>query len=258
MFEILKSPVFQSLSKAASDSGFKAWVVGGFVRDLVLDRPTKDIDVMVLGSGVEFAHIFASSIPGEKNVSYFRNFGTAQVKTDDWVIEFVGARKESYNRHSRNPVVENGSMEDDQNRRDFTINSMYLSLNAEDFGTLTDPFNGIEDLKKGIIRTPNNPSITFSDDPLRMLRAIRFATRLKFSIEEKTWQALKDNAHRISIVSQERITDEINGIIACNEPGRGFEMLFDTGLLQLVLPELAAMQGIETTRKFRSNPKRPY
>lgn len=223
----------------------KAWVVGGYVRDSILARETKDIDIVVLGSGVDFAKEFAHALPGEKNVSYFKNFGTAQVKTREWIIEFIGARKESYQRESRNPVVENGTLEDDQNRRDFTINSMYLSLNSSDFGALLDPFNGMQDIQDGIIRTPQEPNITFADDPLRMLRAVKFATRLGYRIEESTYKAISENAERIKIVSQERITEELNGIIACDKPSSGFEILFDTGLLKIIFPELAAMQGVE-------------
>ncbi|MCC7297019.1 MAG: HD domain-containing protein, partial [Bacteroidia bacterium] len=242
----LTEPVFKILAETVAQSGLQAWVVGGYVRDRVLGRDTKDIDIVVIGNGVEFAQTFAKSLQEEKHVSYFKNFGTAQVKTRDWVIEFIGARKESYQRDSRKPLVENGSLEDDQNRRDFTINSMYFSLNPEDFGELLDPFNGLQDLSDGIIRTPQDPNVTFSDDPLRMMRAIRFATRLGFKIEEKTYQAICENAHRISIVSQERITDELNGIIMCDKPSIGFELLFDTGLLKEFFPELVAMQGIET------------
>lgn len=242
----LSEPIFKILAQAAKKTGVKAWVVGGYVRDSILKRETKDIDVVVLGSGVAFAQIFAKELPGDKNVSYFKNFGTAQVKTRDWIIEIIGARKESYQRDSRKPMVEDGSLQDDQNRRDFTINSMYFSLNEEDFGDLMDPFNGMQDLHDGIIRTPQEPNITFTDDPLRMLRAIRFATRLHFKIEENTYKAISENAHRISIVSQERITEELNGIILCEKPGAGFSMLFDTGLLQIIFPELTAMQGVET------------
>lgn len=222
------------------------WVVGGFVRDLMLGNPTKDIDIVVLGSGVEFAEKVAHALPGEKHVSFFKNFGTAQIKTNDYIIEFIGARKESYDRASRKPAVENGSLEDDQKRRDFTINAMYLSLNKADFGELLDPFNGVQDLQDGIIRTPLDPDITFSDDPLRMLRAARFATRLNFSIHPETLTAMKRNAERISIVSQERISDELNGIIMCNKPGRGFELLFDTGILHHIFPEMVALHGVET------------
>ncbi len=238
--------IFDLLMKTADSSQTKAWVVGGYVRDLILGRPTKDIDVVVLGSGIDFAQKFANEIHGVKHVAFFKNFGTAQVKTGDWIIEFIGARKESYQRESRKPLVENGTLEDDRNRRDFTINAMYLSLNPEDAGALTDPFNGIQDLQDKVIRTPGNPDITFSDDPLRMMRAIRFATRLDFTIDPVVFENIKKNAKRIEIVSQERITEELNGIILCNQPGRGFEMLFDTGLLQIIFPELTAMQGIET------------
>jgi putative nucleotidyltransferase with HDIG domain len=242
----LQEPVFKTLAKVAQANKIPAWVVGGYVRDMVLGRPTKDIDVVVLGSGVDFAALFAKELSDDKYVSYFKNFGTAQVKTREWIIEIIGARKESYQRTSRKPMVEDGSLEDDQNRRDFTINSMYLSLNKDNFGELLDPFNGLQDIQDGIIRTPQNPDITFSDDPLRMMRAIRFATRLNYRIEEATFKAIKENASRILIVSQERITDELNGIIMCEKPGKGFEMLFDTGLLHHVFPELAAMQGVET------------
>ncbi|MBL7811789.1 MAG: HD domain-containing protein [Bacteroidetes bacterium] len=234
------------MSEVAERTGMPAWVVGGYVRDLLLKNPSKDIDMVVLGSGVDFARELAHVLPGEKHVSYFRNFGTAQIKTTDWVIECIGARKESYNRESRKPAVENGSLEDDQLRRDFTINSMYLSLNAQDFGELLDPFNGLQDLQDGIIRTPTDPDITFSDDPLRMMRAIRFATRLGFSIAADTWQAIEQNAERIRIVSQERITDELNGIIMCSKPSIGFRFLYDSKLLHIIFPELCELQGVET------------
>ncbi len=246
MLQALQKDEFKIIAQVAEDLGMKAWVVGGFVRDLMLGIPTKDIDVMVLGSGVEFAEQVAKSIPGENHVSYFKNFGTAQIKTHGYIIEFIGARKESYDRGSRKPAVENGTLSDDQNRRDFTINAMYLSLNKEDFGALTDPFNGIQDLQDGIIRTPLDPNITFSDDPLRMLRAVRFATRLGFTIEPVTLKALSQNAERISIVSQERITDEVNGIVMCKKPGSGFEILFNAGILQLIFPEFTALHGVDT------------
>lgn len=242
----LRQPVFQLLAEVAAETGIQAWVVGGYVRDVILGRDTKDIDIVVLGSGVAFANEFASRLHEEKHVSVFKNFGTAQIRTRDWIIEFIGARKESYNRDTRKPVVEDGSLADDQNRRDFTINSMYISLNKADFGSLLDPFNGIQDIQDKIIRTPQEPGLTFDDDPLRMLRAVRFATRLGYNIEPETWAAMKSHADRIKIVSQERISDELNGIIMCEKPGRGFEMLFDCGLLHLILPELAAMQGVET------------
>lgn len=242
----LQDPVFKHLAATAKKTGMPAWVVGGFVRDCILGRPTKDVDVVVLGSGVEFAKEFADSLQENRFVSYFKNFGTAQIKTKDLTIEVIGARKESYQRNSRKPLVEDGSLIDDQNRRDFTINAMYISLNAEDYGNLYDPFLGVNDIEAKRIKTPRDPGITFSDDPLRMLRAIRFATRLNYTIDPATWNSIVENASRIKIVSQERITDELNGIIACEKPGRGFELLFDAGLLQLILPELAAMQGIET------------
>jgi putative nucleotidyltransferase with HDIG domain len=238
--------IFRLLQSTAAATKTPAWVVGGYVRDLIMGRPTKDIDIVVLGSGIDFAKAFAAGISGEKYVSFFKNFGTAQVKTGDWIIEFIGARKESYQRESRKPLVENGSLDDDQNRRDFTINAMYLSLNPQDAGALADPFNGIQDIQDKIIRTPTDPDITFSDDPLRMLRAIRFATRLGFTIEETVLSSIKKNVDRIKIVSQERITDELNGIILCQLPSTGFKLLFDTGLLKIIFPELAAMQGIDT------------
>jgi tRNA nucleotidyltransferase/poly(A) polymerase len=244
----LQQKEFEVIARVAEQTGIKAWVVGGFVRDLMLGKPTKDIDIMVLGSGVEFAELVAKALPGEKHVAYFKNFGTAQIKTEDYIIEFVGARKESYERGSRKPAVEDGTLQDDQNRRDFTINAMYLSLNRDDFGQLLDPFNGIQDLQDGIIRTPLDADITFTDDPLRMLRAARFATRLNFKIEEQTFLAMKRNSERISIVSQERITDELNGIIMCTKPGKGFEILFDTKILHLIFPEMVDLQGVETIK----------
>jgi tRNA nucleotidyltransferase/poly(A) polymerase len=246
MHAALQTAEFEIIAGVAAQTGIQAWVVGGFVRDLMLGIPTKDIDIVVLGSGVEFAEKVAKKLPGDTHVAYFKNFGTAQIKTRDFIIEFIGARKESYDRQSRKPAVEDGSLIDDQNRRDFTINAMYLSLNPSDFGALMDPFNGVQDLQDKIIRTPLGPDITFSDDPLRMLRAVRFATRLGFTIHPETMKALAYNAKRISIVSQERITDELNGIIMCKQPGKGFEILFDTGILQIIFPELTALHGVET------------
>ena len=242
----LKTPEFNVIADVAAKTGTPAWVVGGFVRDLILGNPTKDIDIMVLGSGVEFAEKVAKALPGDKHVSYFKNFGTAQIKANGYIIEFIGARKESYDRLSRKPAVENGSLEDDQKRRDFTINALYLSLNAADFGGLMDPFNGVQDLQDGIIRTPLDPDVTFSDDPLRMMRAARFATRLNFQIHPETYEAMKRNSERISIVSQERISEELNGIIMCAKPSRGFDILFKTGILQLIFPEMVALYGVET------------
>jgi poly(A) polymerase len=246
MHQALQTEEFKIIAGVAAQTGVQAWVVGGFVRDLMLGIPTKDIDIVVLGSGVDFAEKVAKKLPGETHVAFFKNFGTAQIKTRDYIIEFIGARKESYDRQSRKPAVEDGSLADDQNRRDFTINAMYLSLNQSDFGELMDPFNGVQDLQDKLIRTPLDPDVTFSDDPLRMLRAVRFATRLGFTIHPETMEALAKNAERISIVSQERITDEINGIIMCKQPGKGFEILFDTGILHLVFPEFTALYGVET------------
>lgn len=224
----------------------RSWVVGGFVRDAILKRENKDIDIVVVGNGVDFAQAVAKKLDNDCSLSVFRNFGTAQIKFNDWIIEFIGARKESYRRDSRKPVVENGTLIDDQNRRDFTINAMYLSLNSDEFGILYDPFNGVQDLQNGVIKTCNNPDVTFDDDPLRMLRAIRFASRLNFRIELKTFEAIKQNVNRIEIVSQERITDEINGMIMGAKPSRAFEMMSKTGLLDIIFPELMALHGVET------------
>lgn len=225
-----------------------AYVVGGYVRDLILNHSSKDVDVVVIGSGVSFAEAFFKKINPNKNphISVFKNFGTAQIKFDDWIVEIIGARKESYRKDSRKPLVEDGSLIDDQNRRDFSINAMYLSLNASDFGTLNDPFNGLQDIQDKCIRTPQDPDITFSDDPLRMLRAIRFAARLGFEIELNTWEGIKRNAHRISIVSQERITDELNAMILGKKPSDALYLMSDSGILDIVLPELTAMKGVET------------
>ena len=245
--QALDHPVFKQLSQAAEECGVKAFVVGGFVRDLMLQTPSKDIDVVVIGSGVPFAQHYFELITSEnKHISVFKNFGTAQIKTEDWVIEIIGARKESYRRDSRKPIVEDGSLEDDQQRRDFSINSMYLSLNADNFGELLDPFNGIQDLQDGLIRTPNDPDITFSDDPLRMLRAIRFAARLGFKIEPTTWDGICRNAERIDIVSQERISDEFNAMILGKTPSVAFDLLLKSKLLERFFPEFVALLGVET------------
>ena len=246
VIEALNANLFNLLAQTAKETHMPAWVVGGFVRDYLLGNRDKDIDIVVLGSGIDFAQKFHEKLGGEGQFAFFKNFGTAQIKYKDWIIEFIGARKESYRANSRKPLVENGSMLDDANRRDFTINALSISLNEINYGELIDPFNGIKDLNSGIIRTPLEPGVTFSDDPLRMLRAIRFATRLNFTIEENTLNAITENAHRISIVSAERITEEINKIILCKKPSIGFSLLFDTKLLHLVFPELSAMQGIET------------
>jgi putative nucleotidyltransferase with HDIG domain len=242
----LDNPIFQVIGNTADQMQLKAWVVGGFVRDSILKRENKDIDIVVVGNGVVFAQAVAKNFNNDCSLSVFKNFGTAQIKFDDWIIEFIGARKESYRRDSRKPIVENGTLIDDQNRRDFTINAMYLSLNSDNFGELYDPFNGVQDLQNMVIRTCSNPDITFSDDPLRMLRAIRFASRLNFRIELKTFEAIKANVNRIEIVSQERITDEMNGMIMGEKPSRAFEMMSKTGLLTLIFKEMMDLHGVET------------
>jgi tRNA nucleotidyltransferase/poly(A) polymerase len=242
----LDNPIFQVIGNTADQMQLKAWVVGGFVRDSILKRENKDIDIVVVGNGVDFAQAVAKNFNNDCSLSVFKNFGTAQIKFDDWIIEFIGARKESYRRDSRKPIVENGTLIDDQNRRDFTINAMYLSLNSDNFGELYDPFNGVQDLQNMVIRTCSNPDITFSDDPLRMLRAIRFASRLNFRIELKTFEAIKANVNRIEIVSQERITDEMNGMIMGEKPSRAFEMMSKTGLLTLIFNEMMDLHGVET------------
>lgn len=241
----LKESLFGKLSALSETLQTPAYVVGGYVRDLILDYPSKDIDIVVMGDGIAFAKAFAESIKTKKEVSYYKNFGTAMVKTSGWDVEFASARKESYIPESRKPAIETGTLEDDQNRRDFTINALAISLNKNNRGELIDPFNGVGDIEKKIIRTPLNADITFSDDPLRMLRAIRFASRLDFVIEEKTYEAIVRNKSRISIISEERISEELNKIILTKKPSIGFNLLFDTGLLQLIFPELSAMHGVE-------------
>ena len=245
MNQVLDNDIFQKLSKTADQMGIEAYVVGGLVRDMFLKSDNKDIDVVVIGSGIEYAQAFFNQLSGEKNISVFKNFGTAQIKFHDFIIEIIGARKESYRKDSRKPIVEDGSLIDDQNRRDFTINSLYLCLNGDRFGELYDPFNGIQDIQDGIIKTPNDPDITFSDDPLRMLRAIRFSARLGFVIEEKTYLSICENAHRIDIVSQERITDEVNAMIMGEKPSIAFDLMFKTGLLVRFFPEFVALHGVE-------------
>lgn len=240
----LTQPIFKQIAEITNKNNVPAYVVGGFVRDIFLNRPSKDIDVVVLGDGIQLAQQLSSKIP-KSSFSYFKNFGTAMVKTKDWEVEFVGARKESYTHNSRKPAVEPGNLTDDQNRRDFTINALAISLNNNDYGTLVDPFEGIKDLENKIIRTPCDPDITFSDDPLRMMRAIRFATQLRFEIEFETFEAIKRNAGRIKIISFERISDELNKIMLSKKPSIGFNLLFDSGLLQLIFPELAAMYGVD-------------
>ena len=241
----LKHPIFKIMQQAADDLGVEAYAVGGFVRDLILERPSKDIDFVCVGSGIELATKAASIIDPKLHVSVFKNFGTAHFRWNDWDFEFVGARKESYQRDSRKPIVEEGTLEDDQNRRDFTINALAISMNAASYGKLVDPFNGVQDMEDKIIRTPLDPDITFSDDPLRMMRAIRFATQLGFTIHTDTLASIKKNAERISIISQERITDELNKIILARTPSIGFILLEETGLLKRILPEMQNLKGVE-------------
>ncbi len=246
MIEELRHPVFDIVREAADELGQPCYVVGGFVRDTVLKRPCKDIDFVTIGDGLKLAQSVANKLPIKgAQVNYFKNFGTAHIHYHDWDFEFVGARKESYRQTSRKPIVESGNLEEDQLRRDFTINAMAISLNDVDYGSFIDPFDGMSDLKDGIIRTPRDAISTFSDDPLRMLRAIRFASQLNFSIDEDTLQGIVVSAHRIEIVSAERITDELNKIIASRVPSVGFKILFETGLLRTIFPELANLQGVE-------------
>ncbi|MEZ4779588.1 MAG: HD domain-containing protein [Flavobacteriaceae bacterium] len=242
----LDHPIFKTVSKAASNLGLETYVIGGFVRDYLLKRGTaKDIDFVAVGSGIELAKEVSNLLPGKPKVSVFKNYGTAMLKTADLELEFVGARKESYEENSRNPSVENGTLEDDQNRRDFTINALAISINETNFGQLIDPFNGLKDLSEKRIKTPLDPDITYSDDPLRMLRAIRFATQLHFEIEAESLEAISRNAKRIKIISEERIVDEIHKILLAEKPSIGFTLLHKTGLLPYIFPELVALQGIE-------------
>ena len=242
----LSHPVFETISQVSEALRLDTYVVGGFVRDLLLHRPCKDIDFVCIGSGMALAEAAARAIDSRINVSYFKNFGTAHFRYEDYDLEFVGARKESYGRNSRNPIVEEGSLSDDQNRRDFTINAMAISLNKASFGELLAPFDGLNDLDQGVIRTPLDPDITFSDDPLRMMRAIRFATQLNFYIEENTLTAIARNKDRIKIISQERITDELNKIILSKKPSIGFRLLDETGLLEIIFPEMHKLKGVQT------------
>ena len=241
----LTHPVFKIISSCANQLGVEAFVIGGFVRDLFLNRESKDIDVVTLGKGIELAELVHQQLP-DSYLSVFKNFGTAQVKFHDLEIEFVGARKESYNHNSRKPTVETGSLKDDQDRRDFTINALAIGLTEANFGKLLDPFQGVLDIEHKIIKTPLQPDITYSDDPLRMLRAIRFATQLGFTIEEISFEAITKNKKRIDIVSKERIADELNKIILSPIPSVGFKLLFDCGLLHLIFPEMVKLYGVET------------
>ena len=244
--QLIDKDIFDHISIAADKLGLECYVVGGYVRDLFLERPSNDIDVVVVGSGIQVASELKAILGKKAHLSVFRNFGTAQVKYKNIEVEFVGARKESYSHDSRKPIVEDGTLEDDQNRRDFTINAMAVCLNKARFGELVDPFGGIDDLWDGIIRTPLDPDVTFSDDPLRMMRCVRFATQLNFFIEDETFEALERNAERIKIISGERIEEELNKIMMTATPSKGFIELYRCGLLQLILPELVALDVVDT------------
>jgi poly(A) polymerase len=245
--EHLSKKPFPLISSVADELNMEAWVIGGYVRDIFLNRPSKDIDVVTVGSGIELAKAVSEKVGRNKaHLSVFRNFGTAQVKWGEEEVEFVGARKESYQRDSRKPIVENGTLEDDQKRRDFTINALALCLNQSRYGELSDPFGGLADMENHIIRTPLDPDITFSDDPLRMMRGIRFATQLGFFIYPETFEAIERNKERMAIISKERIVDELNKIILSPKPSIGFELLEKSGLLKLIFPELSALKGVET------------
>ena len=237
--------ILKKIAHAAEELGVETYLIGGFVRDKIIDRKTKDADIVCVGDGIVLAKAVAKHFNPEPKVSYFKNFGTAHIKVNDFDLEFVGARKESYQYHSRKPAVTSGTLKDDQDRRDFTINALAISLNEKDFGKLIDPFDGISDIEKGIIRTPLDPLQTFSDDPLRMMRAIRFSSQLGFKIEEKIFQAIKDEADRISIVSQERITDELTKIIDSPVPSIGFDLLYQSGLLHIIFPQMVDLAGAE-------------
>lgn len=242
----LSKPIFKIVAEASSLLNIESYVIGGYVRDFILNRSnSKDIDIVTVGSGIDLAKKVSSLIPSQPKVSIFKNYGTAMLKTDEIKLEFVGARKESYQKNSRNPAIEKGTLEDDQNRRDFSINAMALSLNNYNFGELLDPFNGVNDLKNKIIRTPLDPDITFCDDPLRMLRAIRFATQLQFRIEDQSFKSIEKNAKRITIISTERIVDELHKIIASPKPSIGFAILNKVNLLTHILPELSNLKGVE-------------
>ncbi|RBP30870.1 putative nucleotidyltransferase with HDIG domain [Oceanihabitans sediminis] len=244
--EALQNKIFKIISKSAKELGLETYVIGGFVRDFILQRGTaKDIDIVAVGSGIQLAKQVAKNLPKKPKVQVFKTYGTAMLRYEDIEIEFVGARKESYNEDSRNPIVEDGTLEDDQNRRDFTINALALDLSEENFGNLLDPFNGMQDLENKIIRTPLNPDITYSDDPLRMMRAIRFATQLNFIIEKDSLEAISRNKDRIKIITKERIVVELNKILEAEKPSIGFLLLEKTGLLQYILPELTALKGVD-------------
>lgn len=241
----LQHPIFSILAEEAATMSAEAFVVGGYVRDIFLKRESKDIDIVVLGSGIELARATARRLGDNVQVNYFKNFGTAMIRYEDMEVEFVGARKESYRRDSRKPIVETGSLEDDQKRRDFTINAMAIHLTASNFGELLDPFNGVQDLHDHLIRTPLDPDLTFSDDPLRMMRAVRFASQLNFTIHPKALRAIRHNRERIKIVSIERIAEELNKIILSPRPSVGFDLLFKTGILELIFPQFCLLHGVE-------------
>mgnify|MGYP003402361399 CR=1 FL=1 len=244
--EALNNKIFEVISQASQELHIESYVIGGFVRDLILKRDfKKDIDIVAVGSGIELALKVSELLPKKPKVQVFKTYGTAMLRFEDTEIEFVGARKESYTHDSRNPVIENGSLEDDQNRRDFTINALALSLNSKNFGELLDPFDGLNDIENKTLRTPLDPDITYSDDPLRMLRGIRFANQLGFTIEEKSLESIKKNAERIKIISGERIVDELNKMLSTDKPSVGFLLLFKTGLLEIILPELTALNQVE-------------
>lgn len=238
--------VFETIHQCAASLDQETYVIGGYVRDMLLKRPSKDIDIVSVGSGINLAKAVAKALHKEDSLIVFKNFGTAMLKEGAYEIEFVGARKESYRSESRKPIVEDGTLQDDQKRRDFTINALAISLNKENFGELLDPFDGIKDLKRKMIRTPLNPPETFSDDPLRMMRGIRFASQLGFDIHPETFEAINQQKERIKIVSQERVTDELNKLILSPQPSYGFKLLFHSGLLELIFPEMVALQGTET------------
>jgi poly(A) polymerase len=244
--EHLQHPILKVIGEIADKMNLETYLVGGFVRDIILDRPCKDYDVVTLGSGIELASAVSDYFHQQYPLAVFKNFGTAMIKLDDIEVEFVGARKESYRSHSRKPIVENGTLEDDQNRRDFTINALAISLNKNSFGELLDSFNGVRDIQNNTIRTPLDPDLTYSDDPLRMMRAIRFATQLNFRIEPSSLRSISRNKDRINIISKERITDELNKIILSTKPSIGFKLLFDTGLLHIIFPQLVKLQVVET------------
>lgn len=241
-----KLEIFSRVGRIADELGLETYVVGGYVRDLVLNRPSKDIDFVCVGSGIALAKAVADSFQEHVPLSVFKNFGTANIRLEDWDVEFVGARRESYRHDSRKPIVEDGTLQEDQERRDFTINAMAISVNSHNYGELIDPFDGIGDIKKKIIRTPTDPIITFSDDPLRMMRAIRFATQLNFDIEPDTFLAIVHDAHRLQIISAERIIDELNKIILTAKPSYGFKLLFVSKLLQEFFPEMVELQGVDS------------